>query len=175
MSLLRNYIPNPMCVDMANYLSSHGGVTNCTIVNVTSDYQPPSLYPGFGVETAADGDAWCAMTIPDAPRETPLVIAANMTPGDDQTSGPALFDQWMQVWGGDSTNWSVRGSLSKTGVSGEFTIPAGGQTPQIVFRSPAKAGQRIYIWNIYLGTKADWEALQGYAPGAPLAGSLMPL
>ncbi|NMM99418.1 hypothetical protein [Bifidobacterium olomucense] len=174
MTLLRNFNPNPMCVDMGNYLSSHGGVSNCNILNIVSHYMPPSDFPGFCVETIADGDSWCGMECPDVPRNTPLVLAANMTVGDNTTSKP-LYGSWVEVWAGPETDWRSRGSLTSSGVSGDITLPSGGKTPQIVFRGPGKAGQRIYIWSIYLGTRADYEALQRYAPGAPLAGSLMPL
>lgn len=60
-------------------------------------------------------------------------------------------------------------------MSAEFTIPGERkEPPQIVFRAPGKAGQRINMWCIFVGAKADYEELQLLAPGSPFAGNLMP-
>lgn len=61
-------------------------------------------------------------------------------------------------------------------MSAEFTIPGERkEPPQIVFRAPGKAGQRINMWCIFVGAKADYEEFQLLAPGSPFAGNLMPL
>ena len=145
---------------------------NCT-VGYVSEYKPPSLYPGVNLTTINDGDGFAQIPHPGLPRETPLVLAAN-TYADE--GGRPLYGSWLECWGHDrSGTWRTLGSTNG-GMSAEFTIPGERkEPPQIVFRAPGRAGQRINMWCIFVGAKADYEEFQLLAPGSPFAGNLMPL
>lgn len=145
---------------------------NCT-VGYVSEYKPPSLYPGVNLTTINDGDGFAQVPHPGLPRETPLVLAAN-TYADE--GGRPLYGSWLECWGYDrSGTWRTLGGTNG-GMSAEFTIPGERkEPPQIVFRAPGKAGQRINMWCIFVGAKADYEEFQLLAPGSPFAGNLMPL
>lgn len=145
---------------------------NCT-VGYVSEYKPPSLYPGVNLTTINDGDGFAQIPHPGLPRETPLVLAAN-TYADE--GGRPLYGSWLECWGYDrSGTWRPLGSTNG-GMGAEFTIPGERkEPPQIVFRAPGKAGQRINMWCIFVGAKADYEEFQLLAPGSPFAGNLMPL
>lgn len=170
MVYLRNFYLNPMFDPSGPRPGADAH--NCT-VGYVSEYKPPSLYPGVNLTTINDGDGFAQVPHPGLPRETPLVLAAN-TYADE--GGRPLYGSWLECWGYDrSGTWRTLGSTNG-GMSAEFTISGERkEPPQIVFRAPGKAGQRINMWCIFVGAKADYEELQLLAPGSPFAGNLMPL
>lgn len=170
MVYLHNFYLNPM-FDQSGPRPG-ADAHNCT-VGYVSEYKPPSLYPGVNLTTINDGGGFAQIPHPGLPRETPLVLAAN-TYADE--GGSPLYGSWLECWGYDrSGTWRTLGGTNG-GMSAEFTIPGERkEPPQIVFRAPGKAGQRINMWCIFVGAKADYEEFQLLAPGSPFAGNLMPL
>lgn len=160
MSVITNYWPDPRFRDTGKLI-----MRNCNIAGHSDVFNPASSsFPGISLRATRDGDNW-------AERELRLdagmtIIVACLSNGAATTAKAS-----MNVWSG-STCLAV--CPLNGGTSGEFTVPPSG-TIKVCLRAPRTSGEVINIMNVFIGTKADYTALQGLVASGFLAGDLMPL
>lgn len=162
MSLITNYWPDPRFRDIGK-LSMNG----CTIVDTNGLYDPASQsWPGVTIKTTNTNgtDNWCERTV-SLPAGARLVIAcsSNGAATDTNTS--------INCW--SATNKVAECPLNG-GSSDEFTVPPQGWI-KVALRAAMHVGEKRTVVNLFIGTKADYEALMRFTGHRFLAGDLMPI
>ena len=159
MSVITNYWPDPRFVN-AGKLSLNG----CVIASHNGVFNPSlSSFPGISLKATRDGDNWAELDLKlDAGM---AIIAACMSNGPASTGSMSL-----NVWNGSTqlASCPLGGGTSK-----EFTVPTSG-TIKVCLRAPNVNGNVRHVMNVFIGTKADYTALQGLVASGFLAGDLMP-
>lgn len=159
MSVITNYWPDPRFVN-AGKLSLNG----CVIASHNGVFNPSlSSFPGISLKATRDGDNWAELDLKlDAGM---AIIAACMSNGPASTGSMSL-----NVWNGSTqlASCPLGGGTSK-----EFTVPVSG-TIKVCLRAPNVNGNVRHVMNVFIGTKADYTALQGLVASGFLAGDLMP-
>lgn len=159
MSVITNYWPDPRFVN-AGKLSLNG----CVIASHNGVFNPSlSSFPGISLKATRDGDNWAELDLKlDAGM---AIIAACMSNGPASTGSMSL-----NVWNGSTqlASCPLNGGTSK-----EFTVPASGAI-KVCLRAPNVNGNVRHVMNVFIGTKADYTALQGLVASGFLAGDLMP-
>lgn len=160
MSVITNYWPDPRFVN-AGKLTLKG----CVIASHSSVFDPSSSsFPGISLRATRDGDNWAELDLKLHAGMT--IIAACLS------NGPATTDNTsLNVWNGSKC---LAGCPLNGGTSGEFTIPTSG-TIKVCLRAPNVSENVRHVMNVFIGTKADYTALQGLVASGFLAGDLMPL
>ena len=159
MSVITNYWPDPRFVN-AGKLTLKG----CVIASHNAVLNPSSSsFPGISLKATRDGDNWAELDLKlDAGM---AIIAACLSNGPASTGSMSL-----NVWNGSTqlASCPLNGGTSK-----EFTVPASGAI-KVCLRAPNVNGNVRNVMNVFIGTKADYTALQGLVAGGFLAGDLMP-
>ncbi|MBW3081957.1 hypothetical protein [Bifidobacterium phasiani] len=164
MTRIVNHFPNPRMRGIDSMLSYHG----CAMDSYTSTYEPSSSrYPGLTLRATRDGDNWADMNIP-LPAGARLVAACNSN-GDVTSNGAA-----MSIWTSDGATWMANNTHGWLNASGEFTVPSNGQV-KVTFRCSRTNGERFSVFNVFVGTLEDWQALTQIVKQGFLSWDLMPL
>lgn len=159
MRIITNYWPDPRFVN-ATKLSLNG----CVIASHNAVFNPSSSsFPGISLKATRDGDNWAGLDLKLDVGMT--IIAACLSNGPATQAGASL-----NVWSG--SKYLAYCPLNG-GTSEEFTVPASG-TIKVCLRAPNVNGNVRNVMNVFIGTKADYTALQGLVAGGFLAGDLMP-
>lgn len=160
MSIITNYWPDPRFVN-AKELSLIG----CAIASHNAVFDPSSAsFPGISLRATRDGDNWAELDLKlDGGM---VIIAACLSNGHATQAGASL-----NVWNGSEY---LASCPLNGGTSAEFTVPTSG-TIKVCLRAPRINGNVRNVMNVFIGTKADYTALQGLVASGFLAGDLMPL
>ena len=159
MRIITNYWPDPRFVN-AGKLSLNG----CVIASHNAVFNPSSSsFQGISLKATRDGDNWAELDLKLDAGMT--IIAACLSNGPATASGASL-----NVW--HSSNYLASCPLNG-GTSKEFTVPASGVI-KVCLRAPNVNGNVRNVMNVFIGTKADYTALQGLTASGFLAGDLMP-
>lgn len=160
---IRNLFPDPRMRTIPSKLS----FTGCRLVSSTSVFEPASgTYPGLTLEATKDGDNWAAVNIP-LPASARLVLACGSS-GAETSNG-----QSMSVWNSDGNIYLASTLQGENGRSGEFTVPSNGQV-KVTFRAAKTTGGKTAMFNVFIGSLADYRILEGIGTHGFLAGDLMP-
>lgn len=159
MSVITNYWPDPRFVN-AGKLTLMG----CAIASHNAVFDPSSSRsPGISLRATRDGDNWAELDLKLDAGMT--IIAACLSNGPATTSKTSL-----NVWSGPTclASCPLNGGTSK-----EFIVPPSG-TIKVCLRAPNTSGNVRHVMNVFIGTKADYQALLNLVPSGFLAGDLMP-
>lgn len=160
MSVITNYWPDPRFVN-AGELTLRG----CVIAGHNAVFDPSSSsFPGISLRATRDGDNWAELDLQLDAGMT--IIAACLSNGPATTANMSL-----DVW---SDSKCLAGCPLNGGTSKEFIVPTSG-TIKVCLRAPNVSGNVRHVMNVFIGTKADYTALQGLVASGFLAGDLMPL
>lgn len=159
MSVITNYWPDPRFVN-AGKLALKG----CVIASYNAVFNPSSSsFPGISLKATRDGDNWAELDLKlDAGM---AIIAACLSNGPASTGSMSL-----NVW---AHSTQLASCPLAGGTSKEFTVPVSG-TIKVCLRAPNVKGNVRHVMNVFIGTKADYTALQGLVASGFLAGDLMP-
>lgn len=159
MSVITNYWPDPRFVN-AGELTLNG----CVIASHNAVFDPSSSsFPGISLRATRDGDNWAELDLKLDAGMT--IIAACLSNGPATSNNTSL-----NVWSGSKC--LARCPLNG-GTSMEFTVPTSG-TIKVCLRAPNTSGNVRHVMNVFIGTKADYQALLNLVPSGFLAGDLMP-
>lgn len=159
MSVITNYWPDPRFVN-AGELTLNG----CVIASHNAVFDPSSSsFPGISLRATRDGDNWAELDLKLDAGMT--IIAACLSDGAATTNNTSL-----NVWSGSKC--LARCPLNG-GTSEEFTVPTSG-TIKVCLRAPKVSGNVRRVMNVFIGTKADYQALLNLVQSGFLAGDLMP-
>lgn len=159
MSVITNYWPDPRFVN-ANRLRLSG----CAIASHSDMFNPSSSsFPGISLRATRDGDNWAELDLKLDAGMT--IIAACLSNGPAATANMSL-----DVWSGSKC---LAGCPQDGGTSREFIVPPSG-TIKVCLRAPNVSGNVRHVMNVFIGTKADYQALLNLVPSGFLAGDLMP-
>ena len=162
MSPITNYWPDPRFRDIGKF-SMYG----CTIVNANGLYVPASQsWPGVTIKTTNTNstDNWCERVV-SLPARARLVIACSSN--GDATNTNTSINCW-------STANKIAECPLNGGSSDEFTVPPQGLI-KVALRAAMHVGNTRTVVNLFIGTKADYEALMRLTGHGFLAGDFMPL
>lgn len=160
MSVITNYWPDPRFVN-AGELTLRG----CAIASHNAVFDPSSFrFPGISLRATRDGDNWAELDLELDAGMT--IIAACLSNGSAPRANTSL-----NVWSGSTC---LAGCPLNGGTSKEFIVPPSG-TIKVCLRAPNTSGNVRHVMNVFIGTKADYTALQGLVACGFLAGDLMPL
>lgn len=159
MSVITNYWPDPRFVN-ANMLLPVG----CVIASHSDVFDPSSSrFPGISLRATRDGDNWAELDLKLDAGMT--IIAACLS------NGPATaVNTSLNVWSGSKC---LAECPLDGGTSREFIVPTSG-TIKVCLRAPNTSGNVRHVMNVFIGTKADYQALLNLVPSGFLAGDLMP-
>lgn len=159
MSVITNYWPDPRFVN-AGKLTLMG----CVIASHNAVFDPSSsCFPGISLRATRDGDNWAELDLKLDAGMT--IIAACLS------NGPATMSKTsLNVWSGPTC---LAGCPLDGGTSKEFIVPPSG-TIKVCLRAPNTSGNVRHVMNVFIGTKADYQALLNLVPSGFLAGDLMP-
>lgn len=159
MSVITNYWPDPRFVN-AGELTLSG----CAIASHNAVFDPStSRFPGISLRATRDGDNWAELDLQLDAGMT--IIAACLSNGPATTANASL-----NVWSGSTY---LAACPLNGGTSREFTVPTSG-TIKVCLRAPNTSGTVRNVMNVFIGTKADYQALLNLVPSGFLAGDLMP-
>lgn len=159
MSVITNYWPDPRFVN-AGELTLRG----CAIASHNAVFNPStSNFPGISLRATRDGDNWAELGLKLDAGMT--IIAACLSNGPATTANTSL-----DVWDGSRC---LAGCPLNGGTSREFIVPTSG-TIKVCLRAPNVSGNVRNVMNVFIGTKADYQALLNLVPSGFLAGDLMP-
>lgn len=159
MSVITNYWPDPRFVN-AGKLTLMG----CAIASHNAVFDPSSSrFPGISLRATRDGDNWAELDLKLDAGMT--IIAACLSNG-----AATAYNTPLNVWSGSTF---LASCPPNRGASNEFIVPPSG-TIKVCLRAPKVSGEVINIMNVFIGTKADYTALQGLVASGFLAGDLMP-
>lgn len=159
MSVITNYWPDPRFVN-AGELTLNG----CAIASHSNVFNPSSSrFPGISLRATRDGDNWAERDLELYAGMT--IIAACMSNGPASAANVSL-----NVWDGSKY---LAGCPLNGGTSKEFIVPTSG-TIKVCLRAPNVSGNVRNVMNVFIGTKADYQALLNLVPSGFLAGDLMP-
>lgn len=161
MSLITNYWADP-------YFYNANGIAqiNCKISDATHDCNPSAgIFPKIFIKTTGTGDARAErhVAVPVGMK----IVAACAAGNDGNPNVGHAFTLWTRNGSAYLGSCPANG-----GVSDEFTVPAEGF--KICFQAPTTVGKTRWVGNVFIGTKADYEALLKYVPSGFCAGDLMP-
>lgn len=159
MSVITNYWPDPRFVNAGRL-----GLSGCVIASHNAVLDPSSSrFPGISLRATRDGDNWAERDLQLDAGMT--IIAACLANGPATTANMSL-----DVWSGSKC---LAGCPLNGGTSREFIVPPSG-TIKVCLRAPNTSGNVRHVMNVFIGTKADYTALQGLVASGFLAGDLMP-
>lgn len=160
---IRNLFPDPRMRNFPSRLSFIG----CRLDSSTSVFEPSAgRYPGLTLEATEDGDNWAAANI-TLPANARLVLAC-------RSSGSATsHGQSMSVWNSGGNIYLASTVQGKNGQSGEFTVPSDGRV-KVTFRAAKTTGGIASVFNVFIGSLADYRILQEIGTNGFLAWDLMP-
>lgn len=160
MSVITNYWPDPRFRNAGKLI-----MIGCNIASHSDVFDPASSrLPGISLRATRDGDNW-------AERDLRLDAGMTIIVACLSSGAATAYNTSLNVWSGSTflTSCPLAG-----GASNEFTVPPSG-TIKVCLRAPRTSGEVINITNVFIGTKADYTALQGLVATGFLAGDLMPL
>lgn len=161
--VIRNLYPDPRMRTIPSKLTFIG----CKLKSSTSVYEPASAtYPGMTLEATEDGDNWAAVNIP-LPANARLVLACGSN-GAETSNG-----QSMSIWTADGNTFLTATTQTTDGPSGEFTVPSNGQV-KVTFRAAKTTGGKTAVFNVFIGSLADYRILEGIGTHGFLSWDLMP-
>lgn len=159
MSLITNYWPDPRFVNAGRL-----GLSGCVIAGHNDVFDPSSSrFPGVSLRATRDGDNWAELDLKLDAGMT--IIAACLSNGPAAAANMSL-----DVWDGSKC---LAGCPLNGGTSREFIVPPSG-TIKVCLRAPMVSGNVRHVMNVFIGTKADYQALLNLVPSGFLAGDLMP-
>ena len=162
--LIRNLYPDPRMRTIPSKLTC----TGCKLVSSTSAFDPASgTYPGLTLEAARDGDNWAEASIP-LPANARLVLACRSN-GAETSNG-----QSMSIWTKYGSTFLTSTKQESNDPSREFTVPQSGEV-KVTFRAAKASGGRNAVFNVFIGSLADYRILQEIGTNGFLAWDLMPL
>lgn len=159
MSIITNYWPDPRFVN-AGKLALNG----CVIAGRNAVFNPSSSsFPGISLKATRDGDNWATLELKLDAGMTIIAACLSNGPASEGNMSLNVWDHSTQL-----ASCPLAGGTSK-----EFTVPASG-TIKVCLRAPNVKGNVRHVMNVFIGTKADYTALQGLVASGFLAGDLMP-
>ena len=160
MSLITNYWPDPRFIH-AGKLSLNG----CVIASHNSVFNPAaSSFPGISLKATRDGDNWASLKLN---LNAGMTLIASCLSNGAATSASSPLNIW-------SDSQLLAQCPSNGGASREFTVPDS-MSIGVCLRAPKQSGSIINIMDVFIGTKADYDALAELVPSGFCAGDLMPL
>lgn len=164
MTYLTNYWPDPRF-----YHTESLKLNGCVVSSVAHDFMPSAgKNPGMVLRASQDGNNWAERTIPvPAGAKLVAIIGGSIPSGAEPQVGKIL----LQIWSTDGEYITDCNEGDKA--SDEFTVPSNGQI-KVTFRAPKTNGRGLSLWNMFIGKKADLDALNKINYHF-LAGDLMPL
>lgn len=159
MSIITNYWPDPYFA----HSGSWNDLMGCTASSSQTLNVSANIFPTLTLTSSKDGANWASKII-DVPEGAKLVIAC--ASDSIATSANCSVD----IWSHDSSRKFVTVGLNG-GVSDEFVSPS---RILVCFRAPNTSGEAKTFSRVFIGTKADYQALLNFVPSGFLAGDLMP-
>lgn len=159
MRIITNYWPDPRFA----HADSWDDLSGCTASSSQTLNVSANIFPTLTLKSSKDGANWASKII-DVPEGAKLVIAC-------ASDGIVTSNNFsVDIWSHDSSKRFVNVGLDG-GVSDEFVAPS---RILVCFRAPDTAGKAKTVSRVFIGTKADYQALLNLVPSGFLAGDLMP-
>lgn len=159
MSVITNYWPDPRFVHSDSWDDLNGCAASSYQTLDVSD----NIFPTLTLKARVDGANWASKII-DVPEGAKLVIAC-ASDGIVTSS-----DCFVDIWSHDSSKRFVNVGFGG-GVSDEFVTPL---RILVCFRAPKTAGKAKTFSRLFIGTKADYQALLKYVPSGYFDGDTRP-